>query len=353
MRARSARLAIALTSAVAITAIAVPWASGEEAAPDRLSAVTTVGVHNAYEQGTFPYFADALDSGATLLELDVWTDPFTRRWRVSHSNMFGNANNCANTADPAQLRTAGRNQDLGRCLDNIKAWHDTHAGHAPIVLKIEVKDGFQGNQGQGPADFDELVNSRLGDAVYGPGDLLAKPGGGTYATLDEAAVADNWATHEALAGKVLIELIPGTFEQGNPFDTLWTDVEYAHHLRDLHAAGNAGRAAAFPAVLGAASGDPRTRYGDTGLRPWFVVFDGSATSYVGGGIDAGWYARQNYLLVMTGAHSVAPEIDSRNPTEQQALDRINQLASEHASILTSDWAASTGVLDTVVPRTEG
>ena len=59
--------------------------------------------------------------------------------------------------------------------------------------------------------------------MFKPNDLLNKPGGGQYATLDEAAVAGNWPTRAQLAGKVLLEVIPGTVEEwrgwtGLPFD---------------------------------------------------------------------------------------------------------------------------------------
>jgi hypothetical protein len=52
----------------------------------------------------------------------------------------------------------------------------------------------------------------------------------------------------------VVELIPGTFERGNPFDTLTTDVEYGRWLRD-----HPTTAQAFPAVLDAQAGDPRVR----------------------------------------------------------------------------------------------
>lgn len=355
MTARSARLATSFVCALAALATAGTGTARADtgAAPGRLSDSTTVGVHNAYERGTHTYLADALDSGAGLLELDVWTDGLTRRWRVSHSNPFGNDNNCTDTADPDELRDRPRNQDLGRCLDNIRAWHDAHPGHRPIIFKLEMKDGFEGNHGLGPEVFDRLVTDRLGDALYRPADLLARPGGGAYGTLDEAARTGDWAARDALAGKVLLEVTPGTFEKANPFDRLWTDAEYAGHLRDLAAAGNISRATAFPAVLDAAPGDPRTRYRDASLRPWFVLFDGAASDYTAGGIDTAWYAARNYLLVMTGAHSVAPAIDPRNPTPAEALDRVKRLAAVHASVVTSDWTPATGVLGTVLPRADG
>ncbi|MCH0539215.1 hypothetical protein I3F58_06520 [Streptomyces sp. MUM 203J] len=309
------------------------------------AASTWVGVHNAYEKDKYRYFADALDSGAGMLELDVWTNVFGRSWRVSHDNPFGNDNNCENARHPGELRSGPRNQDLGGCLADIRAWHDAHPGHPPVLLKLELKDGFMSRYGRGPAELDALLSQRLGDALFRPADLLRG-----HADLDTAVRADGWPARSAMAGRFVVELIPGTLEEGNPADSLWTDREYAEHLRSLAAGGRLGEAAAFPAVHGAEAGDPRIRYGDAGLRPWFVVFDGGASTYAGGTVDTAWYARRNYLVVMTDAHRVAPVIDGTRPTEQEALDRVDLLAGRHASVVSADWYPLPDVLSVVVPR---
>lgn len=306
---------------------------------------TGVGVHNAYEKAKYPYFADALDSGAAMLELDVWTNFFGSSWRVSHDNPFGNDNNCENATTPAQLRTKSRNQNLAGCLSDIRSWHDAHPGHRPVVLKLELKDGFAANLGRGPAELDALLNAKLGDAVYRPGQLAAG-----HPDLDTAARAGAWPSRAAMAGKFLVELIPGTLEEGNANDTLWTDREYAQYLRSLAATGRLGQAAAFPAVHRAEAGDPRARYADAALRPWFVVFDGDASAYAGGSIDTAWYDRNHYLLIATDAQGVAPAIDGVHPTEAQARERVALMAAHHASIASADWYPLPSVLATVVPR---
>ncbi|MEV6397999.1 phosphatidylinositol-specific phospholipase C domain-containing protein [Streptomyces sp. NPDC051907] len=347
------RAAVTTTVAAGLLAVALAptgTAAPRAADPGQLpySATTGVGVHNAYEKAKYPYFADALDSGAGMLEVDVWTNAFGRSWRVSHSNPIGNNNNCENAANAAQLRTKSRNQDLGGCLADMKAWHDANPGHRPILIKMELKDGFQAKHGRGPAALDALLAARLGDALYRPRDLA-----GGHPDLDTAVRTNGWPARSALAGKFIVELIPGTVEEGNPLDSLWTDREYAQHLRDLKAAGRLGEAGAFPAVHGAAAGDPRTRYADASIRPWFVVFDGSAGTYAGGSIDTAWYARNRYLVVMTDAHSVAPAIDGTNPTEAQARDRLSLLAGRHANVVSADWFPLPSVLATVVPRGTG
>ncbi|MFI9306275.1 phosphatidylinositol-specific phospholipase C domain-containing protein [Streptomyces triculaminicus] len=336
-----------MTAAVAAAAaLAVPAGpAGAEPSPS-YAATTSVGVHNAYDRAKYPYLADALDSGAGLLELDVWTNGFGgRAFRVSHAKPLSNDNNCEGATSPDRLRTGTRDQPLSGCLADIRAWHDANPGHRPVLLKVEMKDGFNADSGRGPAELDALLTAKLGDALYRPADLV-----GGHASLDEAVRAGGWPARSALAGKFVVELIPGTVEERNPADRLWTDREYATHLRDLAAAGRLRQAAAFPAVHGATPGDPRTRYADTTIRPWFVLFDGDAATYAKGGIDTGWYDSRHYLVVMTDAHKVPPAIDITHPTEAQARERVTLMARTHASFATADWYPLPQVLSTVVPR---
>ncbi|MER7166525.1 phosphatidylinositol-specific phospholipase C domain-containing protein [Micromonospora sp. NPDC000207] len=336
----SVAVVAAVLTAAPTPALSAPGSAADPAA--RISATTAVGTHNAYEKATYPYLAQALDSRVGMIELDVWPDIISRVWRVSHSNPLGNDNNCVQASTPAQLYTGLRNRNLDHCLDNVRLWLDAHPDAGPLMIKIELKTGFSSRTGQGPAQLDALLAARLGDRVFRPADLL-----GTHPTLDAAARADNWPTRAQLAGKVIVHLIPGTVEQGNPTDLLWTDVEYARHLVALRAAGTLGSARAFPAVLRAQAGDPRTRYAETALRPWFVVFDGNTSAYLDGGIDTSWYHANHYLLVMTDAHKLAPAVGN-DPVAAAA--RVALLARSYATIASADWAALPTVLDDVVPR---
>ncbi|MDG4802838.1 phosphatidylinositol-specific phospholipase C domain-containing protein [Micromonospora sp. WMMD980] len=334
----------ALLALAALAGALTPGTASAAVPPEtRWSASTAVGIHNTYERGTYTYLAQALDARPGLIELDVWPDVLTRQWRVSHSNPLGNDNNCVAATSAAQLYTGTRNKNLENCLDDIRLWLGAHPDAGPVVLKLELKTGFSSRTGQGPAQLDAVLAARLGDRVFRPADLL-----GGHPTLDAAARADAWPTRAQLAGKVLVELIPGTVEEGNPTDTLWTDVEYARHLAGLAAAGTLGTARAFPAVHRAQSGDPRSRYADTALRQWFVLFDGDTSAYVGGGIDTAWYDANHYLLVMTDAQNVSPAVPAGDA--DAAAARVAQLARAHASIASADWAALPTVLDDVLPR---
>ncbi|WP_441249333.1 phosphatidylinositol-specific phospholipase C domain-containing protein [Kitasatospora sp. McL0602] len=338
--------------AVAAAAFAFPaqeaTAGGTGALP--FASATTVGLHNTYDPAAFPYLAQALDTGTGMVELDVWTDVFTKEWKVSHANPLGNSNNCVDASSTAQLYSGGANKDLESCFDDIRVWLGAHPQAGPLVVKLELKQGFSANLGLGPTQLDSVIAAHLGSKVFRPADLLAKPGGGSYATLDDAAKAGNWPSRSALSGRVLVDVIPGTVEEGNPFDSLHTDVEYARHLRDLTAAGKAGQAQVFPVVHNAAAGDPRAAYSETSIRPWFVVFDGDASAYLGGGIDTSWYDTRHYLLVMTDAQNVAPAISATDPTADQAAARTAKLAAAHASIVSSDWRHLPTVQSMVLPR---
>ncbi|WP_035844807.1 phosphatidylinositol-specific phospholipase C domain-containing protein [Kitasatospora azatica] len=335
---------------LAAVACVIPLAGGSAASADTgglsLAGGTSVGIHNTYDDTSqFPFLANALDTGASLVELDTWVDTITHEWKVSHSNPLGNKNNCVDAATAADLYRGGANKDLGSCLDDIRIWLAAHPGHSPIMVKLEMKAGFNANAGLGPTELDALVQAHLGTDVYRPADLL-----GGYPSLDAAARAGNWPARSALAGKVVLEVIPGTFETSNPFDHLWTDTEYAQHLAALQASGRLGQAQIFPSVLGAAAGDPRTRYPNASLRPWFVVFDGDAHALVDGGIDTSWYDTNHYLLVMTDAHNVNPALSDTAPSQSDATARVARLAAAHASFVSCDWTGLPSALSEQLAR---
>ena len=333
-------------TAVAVAVLAAAAWPGAPARADAASAAqsTVVGLHNAYDKADFPYLARALDAGASMVELDAWDDIFTREWKVSHAKPTSNDNNCVDASSPADIYSGSANKDLGSCLDDIKYWLAAHPSAGPIFVKVELKAGFQNNYGMGPAAFDADVGSHLGSALFRPADLL-----GSHATLDEAAKANAWPRRSALAGKVIVYVIPGTVELGNPTDTLHTDVEYATYLKNLKAAGDIRTATTFPAVLGAMAGDPRAQYTDASIRPWFVVFDGDAATYVSG-VDTSWYDTEHYLLTMTDAHNVAPALSDTDPPVADAEARVAQLARDHASVVSCDWYGLPSVLSQVLPR---
>jgi hypothetical protein len=331
---------LGLTVAFAAASTTLATAAFASTATTPLSHLTGVGAHNTYQQSAYPYLANGLDAGLSLVELDVWADALLHKWHVGHDNPWGSSNNCATS-----LYSGTKNQDLPGCLKDLQLWGAANPTHKPVVVKIELKAGFDGTHGMSASVLDSIISSALGSQVFRPADLLA----GTFPTLDAAAQADAWPTQQALAGKYIFEIIPGTVEEQNPFDHLWTDLEYAQHLRDLAAAGQIGSAEIFPSVHNAATGDPRTRYTDTTVRPWFIFFDGDAAAYVSG-VDTSWYDVHHYFLIMTDAQNVAPALSDTAPSLADAQARIALLAKDHASIASTDWEALPSVLGEVLNR---
>jgi len=309
----------------------------------KISETTVVGVHNTYEPSQYQYLAQALDNGASMIELDVWPDIFTHEWKVSHDSLTSNKNNCVNASTVADLYRGSTNKDLEACLDDVRVWLAAHPSAGPILIKLEMKTGFSANFGLGPAQLDTSFRAHLPGRVFRPADLL-----GSFTSLDAAAKANSWPTRAALTGKVFVEVIPGTVEEANPTDTLHTDVEEAQYLQSLKNAGRIGDAQVFPSVHGAAGGDPRSKYAAS-LQPWFVFFDGDASAWQSQ-TSPSWYDANHYFVVMTDGQNVPPAIDGVNPTVPQATQRVIDLAKAHASVVSSDWVGLTTVLPLVLSR---
>ncbi len=304
-------------------------------------------------RATYTYLANALDTGTSLVELDTWANVLNGKWDVSHGDPLASENNCVQASTAADLYTGDRNQNLDSCLDDIRIWMLAHPTHGPIMVKIEMKNGFDDSIGLDPTEFDSYIQAHLGSVLYTPADLLTKSDGTLYPNLDAAAQADNWGSYGSLEGKVIVEMIPGTFEQAVDPSSTWVDVVYAQHLIDLYDSGEIADAAVFPSVLGAQAGDPRTRYSDTALRPWFVVFDGDAGTWVSDG-DTQWYDTNHYLTVRhrrVRRHSGAQTAVTRPRGRPGA--RWPQLAADGASYVSTDWihlVEADGVLSDVLAR---
>src|SRR5258708_3951534 len=69
---------------------APPWGAGVGSArgASPWSQPLVAAVHTTYTRGASPRLANALDTGASLIELDTWTDIFGSHWKVSHDNPF-------------------------------------------------------------------------------------------------------------------------------------------------------------------------------------------------------------------------------------------------------------------------
>ena len=173
--------------------------------------------HNCYEikvaeamgAKTFKQVLDKVKN----VEIDFWdtkdavTGGVKHEWYVRHSagTLFqsGNDNNCTGNGK-------GTN-NLGACLSDIKQWSDAHPEHEVVTLFLDKKQAWSSvSEGRRPIDLDQLVESRLGDALYKPASVQS-----TYPTLREAAKGRNWPSMDDLKGKVIVVLTGGQLENHN------------------------------------------------------------------------------------------------------------------------------------------
>jgi hypothetical protein len=341
-----------LLSAVGVRAAAAAPAHALDYGSYNLAGVTGTGLHNTYDdKAEYTYLANALDTGTSLVELDTWANALNGKWDVSHGDPLASINNCVQASSSAAIYTGDRNQNLDSCLDDIRYWLLAHPTSHPIMVKIEMKNGFGSWSSQSPTAFDSYVQTHLSGVLYTPADLLTKSDGSVYSNLDAAATANSWGNYASLEGRAIVEIIPGTYEQAVSSSSTWVDQVYAQHLIDLYNSGKISQAAVFPSVLGAQTGDPRLRYSNTALRPWFVVFDQDAGAFVSDGATE-WYNTNHYLAVVTDAYDVTPALSSSAPSLADAQARVALLAADGASYVSTDWYNSpgNGVLSEVTAR---
>src|SRR5690606_27073438 len=211
-------------SAILLMLDPLPVAAEE---PVRINDLVMVGTHNSYKiampdermarlREHDPQAADSLDyahrplteqldAGARQIELDVYYDP--------HGGHF------AETSDDPALRRPGFKVQhipglddrtscptLVQCLAVIKGWSDAHPGHAPILVMMNAKDSTGDATPIVEAlPFTETAFDALDREIRSmlPADKLIVPDDvqGSYPTLREAVLADNWPTLERARGR--------------------------------------------------------------------------------------------------------------------------------------------------------
>lgn len=157
-----------------------------------------VASHNTYYnkfQNREEDWINSLDH-TKAIEFDVW--PYDS-WRVYH-----------NVAGESYC-----NKSIRECLKSVRTWHDTHQGHDPITIFLEMKNaegtevaGFRvwdlngilcgstrGSQENGRGNNDAIFAC---SELFRPIDLIGK-----YPSLREAAQAGAWPSLESLRGRII------------------------------------------------------------------------------------------------------------------------------------------------------
>jgi len=236
-----------------LIAVCVCAVSGVALAQDsglRMNQVQVIGTHNSYNMGFAPseakYFSEhyaksyhgveyhhqtltrQLNAGVRQLELDIVQDP--RGGRFAHPKIVELTKEAGLPADPdfnpnhewdkpgfKTLHLGDLNQRSAcvlftSCLKEIRAWSKAHKGHVPIFLLIEDK---QGRLSQLPGAITaEPWTAETWDAmdaeirsVFKPSELITPDSvRGSYATLEEAVLANKWPTLKKARGKVMFLL---------------------------------------------------------------------------------------------------------------------------------------------------
>ncbi len=129
------------------------------------------------------------DQGVRQFELDLNVNAFDERFEVYHIVRIDDQTTCFLFTD---------------CLRDLKDWSDDHPAHHPIVVMLELKDGFD----EGFADqFFAIFEDEL-ESVW-PVSRLITPDfvRGNHATLAEALAERGWPSLGELRGKALFFLL--------------------------------------------------------------------------------------------------------------------------------------------------
>ena len=215
----------------------------------RLNQIQVIGTHNSYHAGLDPSTAKwlqahnpqafagldyghpplpvQLDHGIRQIELDVYADTQGGRYAHPQGPQWVAADGLP--ADPAPYPAGLMDkpgfkvmhvQDLDQhstcqpfiaCLQQVRSWSKAHPGHIPVFILVETKQGspkgmkFTETEPFTPAVFDALdVEIR---SVFQASELITPDDvRGTYPTLNQAVLANNWPTLDHSRGKVVFLL---------------------------------------------------------------------------------------------------------------------------------------------------
>ncbi len=209
----------------------------------KLNDLQALGSHNSYHLRTPPEFRAALEKvlpgvtklwdyehdpldkqfgaqGVRQIELDVHLDP-DARYATRHAMPLAQL-----PADaPAEMKQPGLKvfhvQELDfasncltfvACLTTVKQWSDANPGHAPIMILIEAKEDKLPDimsftqpvpfDAAGLGQIDTEIRSVFQESQLVTPDQVR----GSYKTLEEAVLADNWPTLGQSRGKVMFTL---------------------------------------------------------------------------------------------------------------------------------------------------
>lgn len=217
------------------------WSSPDELPINRIQ---VIGSHNSYKQAIDPALfnvvkrrdsvaaskldyehsslSDQLNMGLRNLEIDVYADE--KGGRYAHPRGLDLVKNQA-PYDPdhkmdqpgfkvfhvVDLDFRSHCLTLTDCLQQLRAWSVAHPQHTPVFITLEAKDQALPNPGYTKPElftektFAELDKNLL-DGLGKEHLILPDNVRGTYTTLEEAVLNNNWPSVQKASGKFLFIL---------------------------------------------------------------------------------------------------------------------------------------------------
>lgn len=154
-------------------------------------------VHNSYQR-TESLYDQATKYMVRSFELDLHNNKIGEArpnadWFVYHSSAQGTA------AD-----ALSNYKFLSDAFVDLKKFDNYAPNHEVITIWIEMKDGFNPDEHQGPAELEKLIKDYFGPKLYAPKDFLAR---GNRTTLRETVRAYGWPTLWNLKGKYIFVIL--------------------------------------------------------------------------------------------------------------------------------------------------
>ncbi len=215
----------------------------------KLNQIQVIGTHNSYHAGLAPSVAkwlqkhnpqafagldyqhsplpEQFDAGIRQIELDVFADTQGGRYAHPRSAQWVAADNLPPDPDPypaglmdksgfkvlhvQDMDTRSNCQPFTACLQQVRSWSRSHPDHIPIFILVETKQGspkgmpFTETEPFTPAVFDALDAEIR--SVFPASELITPDNvRGTYATLNQAVLANRWPTLDNARGKIVFLL---------------------------------------------------------------------------------------------------------------------------------------------------
>ena len=140
-------------------------------------------LHYSHRYSHLPLDRQLDEQAVRAMEIDIHYEASGAPIKVLHLGLVDENTSCPTLTD---------------CLRTIKGWSDTHRGHLPIMIWLELKSGSDG------AETEVLQNvERVVEGIFPPDQLLtADVVKGDYDSVRQALTEEGWPVLGAIRGRV-------------------------------------------------------------------------------------------------------------------------------------------------------